>query len=133
MIVDKIEKDVKPFKINRTTGLATDYSKTGISYFLFQKHCTGPGEVDMSCGEDHWKLILAGSRVTNDAGSRYEPVEGEALALVYGLESCRMFILGCPDLLVTVDHQPLTSIFSDQALENIKKPFVQLQGTGPNV
>ena len=47
-------------------------------------------------------------------------MEGEALALIYGLESCRMFILGCPDLLVTVDHQPLTKIFSDQALENIK-------------
>ena len=33
-----------------------------------------------------------------------------------------MFILGCPDLLVTVDHQPLVKIFSDQVLENIKNP-----------
>ena len=74
----------------------------------------------MSCGEGHWKLILAGSRFTSDAESRYTSVVGEALALVYGLESCRMFILGCPDLLVTVDHLPLTKIFSDQALENIK-------------
>lgn len=32
-----------------------------------------------------------------------------------------MFVLGCPNLLVTVDHLPLVKIFSDQALENIKK------------
>ena len=121
-IIEKIENGVKTFEIDRTTGLATDYSKTGISFFLFQKHCGCPGETDMSCGDGHWKLILAGSRFTNDAESRYAPVEGEALALVYGLESCRMFILGCPDLLVTVDHQPLTKIFSDQALEKIKNP-----------
>ena len=122
VIVDIIEKGVKTFEINRTTGLATDYSKTEISYFLFQKHCTCPGKDDMSCGDDQWKLILAGSQFTNDAESRYAPVEGEALALVYGLESSQMFILGCPDLLVTVDHQPLMRIFSDKALENIKKP-----------
>lgn len=40
-----------------------------------------------------------------------------------------MFVLGCPNLLVTVDHLPLVKIFSDQALENIKKnPPVELQG-----
>ena len=33
-----------------------------------------------------------------------------------------MFILGCQDLLVTVDHQPLVKIFSDQVLKNIKNP-----------
>ena len=62
------------------------------------------------------------SRFTKDAESRYSPVEGEALAMIYGLEACRMFVLGCPDLLVTVDHQPLVKIFSDQVLENIKNP-----------
>ena len=122
VIANKIEEGVQTFELDRTTGLATDYSKTGISYFLFQKHCSCTGEPDMSCGNGHWKLILSGSRFTNDAESRYAPVEGEALALVYGLESCRMFVLGCPDLLVTVDHKPLVKIFSDQALENISNP-----------
>lgn len=122
VIVGKIEKGVRTFEINRATGLATDYSKTGISYFLFQKHCGCSGELNMGCGDGHWKIILTGSRFTSDSESRYAPVEGEALALVYGLESCRMFILGCPDLLVTVDHLPLVKIFSDQALENIKNP-----------
>lgn len=120
VIVEKIEKGVQTFKRNRATGLATDYSKAGISHFLFQKHCKCPGELNMDCRDGHWKVILASSRFTNDAESRYAPVEGEALALVYGLESCRMFVLGCPNLLVTVDHLPLVKIFSDQALENIE-------------
>ena len=37
MIVGKIEKGFRTFEMNRATGLATDNSKTGISYFLFQK------------------------------------------------------------------------------------------------
>lgn len=122
IIVERIEKGIQTFEMNRATGLATDYSKTGISYFLFQKHCRCEGELNMSCGDGHWKLILAGSRFTNDAEPRYALVEGEALALIYGLESCRMFILGCPDLVITVDHLPLVKIFSDRALENIKNP-----------
>lgn len=52
----------------------------------------------------------------------YAPVEGEALALVYRLESCRIFVMGSPDLLVSVDHKPLVKIFPDKALEDTKKP-----------
>ena len=33
-IVDKIEKGVKTFEINRTTGLGTDFSNFGISFFF---------------------------------------------------------------------------------------------------
>ena len=118
----EIEEGVKTFKMNRATCLSTDYSKTGIGYFLFQKHCQCPTESGPNCGENHWKIILAGSRFTKDTESCYSPIEGEALVLIYGLESCKMFILGCPDLLNTVDHQPLVKIFSDQVLENIKNP-----------
>lgn len=49
----------------------------------------------------------------------YAPVEGEAL--VYRLESCRIFVMGSPDLLVSVDHKPLVKIFPDKALEDTKK------------
>ena len=82
VIVAKIEEGVQTFELNRTTGLATDYSRTGISFFLFQKYCGCTGEPDMSYSDGHWKLILSGSRLTNDAESRYASVEGEALALV---------------------------------------------------
>ena len=121
-IVREIEEGVKTFEMNRATCLPTDCNKTSIGYFLFQKHCRCSTESGPNCGENHWKIILAGSRFTKDAESRYSPMEGEALALIYGLESCRMFILGCPDLLVTVDYQPLVKIFSDQVLKDIKNP-----------
>lgn len=111
--MEKIKKGVRTFEMNRATELATDYSKTGISYFLFQKHCRCPGELNMGCADGHWKIILTGSRFTNDSESWYAPEEGEALALVHRLESCQMFILGCPDLLVTVDHLRLVKIFLD--------------------
>ena len=42
--------------------------------------------------------------------------------LSYALQSCRMFVLGCPNLLISVNHKPLVSIFSDQALEKISNP-----------
>ena len=122
IIVNKIIAGVKSFEIDRPTCLATDWSKTGIGYFLLQKHCSCRTEDGPNCGNGHWQIILAGSRFTKEAESRYAPVEGEALALIYDLESCRMFVLGCPSLLVAVDHKPLLKIFSDQALENIKNP-----------
>ena len=108
---------MKTFEMNRVTCLSTDYSKTGIGYFLFQKHYRCLTESGPNCGENHWKIILAGSRFTKDADSRYSPIEEEALALIYGLESCRMFILGCQDLLVTVDHQPLVKKFWIRSLK----------------
>ena len=88
---------------------------------MFQKYCNCVTEVGPAWGEDHWKLILSGSRFISDAESIYAPVEEESLALVYGLEACWMFVLGCPELLVTVDHKPLIKIFSDKAMADIKK------------
>ena len=49
------------FEVNRLTGLATDYSKTGISYFLFQEHCECGIKLNMSCGDGQWKIILTGT------------------------------------------------------------------------
>ena len=76
-IVREIEERVKTFEMNRTTCLSTDYSKTGIGYFLFQKHCRCPTELGPNCGENHWKIILAGFRFTKDAESHYSPIEEE--------------------------------------------------------
>lgn len=82
---------MKTSKVNRPMCLSTDFSRTGLGYFLFQKHCNCAIKVGPICGEDHWKLILAGSQFTSDTESCYAPVEGEALVLVYGLELCWMF------------------------------------------
>ena len=123
-IIEAIKDGVKSFELHRPTWLSTDWSKTGIGFTLFQKHCHCPNNEDTFCGPDHWKTIYAGSRFTKDAESRYAPIEGEALALLFGLESCRMFVLGCPSLIVTVDHKPLVPIFNNRALEKIENPRV---------
>ena len=133
-IVEMISEGVRSFKIDQPTCICSDWSKTGIRFFLRQQHCTCPTQDGPECGDSHWKLIFAGSRFTSDAKSRYAPIEGEALALIYALESCRMFVLGCPNLIISVDHKPLVPIFSDRAMEkNIQSEVVQLQRTFPHV
>ncbi|CAL4253457.1 unnamed protein product [Meganyctiphanes norvegica] len=64
-------------------------------------------------------MTLVGSRFTQPAESRYAPVEGEALGVVYALDKARYFVQGCTNLIIAVDHKPLLKLFSDRALEDI--------------
>ena len=72
--------------------------------------------------KDGFKIVFAGSKRCSGAESRYAPIEGEALGVVWLLEKARMFTLGCPNLLVTVDHEPLISILGDKGLADIPNP-----------
>ena len=121
-IVKQVQKGVRTFQRSLVTCLATDWSKSGVGFTLTQKHCNCTGQATPNCGQGHWQLILAGSRFTSEAESRYAPIEGEALAVVHGLQSCRMFILGCPSFVIAVDHKPLIKILNDRALETIPNP-----------
>ena len=121
-IVRQVEKGVLTFKRSIITCLSTDWSKAELGFTLTQKHCRCAGPATPNCGQGHWQLILAGSRFTREAESRYAPVEGEALAVVYGLQSCHMFVLGCPNIIIAVDHKPLVNILNDRALDTISNP-----------
>ena len=128
-IVDMIRDGVCTFEKDRVTCLSTDWSKVGIGYTLSQKHCECPVEESTqiytpNCGKGHWRLVLAGSRFTKPAESRYAPIEGEALAVAYALQQCRVFVLGSPNLIVAVDHKPLTRILNDRSLESIENPRI---------
>ena len=68
---------------------------------------------------DGWKITLVGSRFTHAAESRYAPIEGEALAVADALGKTRLFVLGCAELIVTVDHKPLLKILGDSTLDQI--------------
>ncbi|MEL6803706.1 MAG: RNase H-like domain-containing protein, partial [Bacteroidota bacterium] len=115
-IIKQIEEGVKIFDKNKPTCLATDWSRTGIGYWLLQKHC--PCEpVKPFCCQNGWKITVVGSRFTHTAESRYAPVEGEALAVVYALDHARHFILGCDNLIVAVDHKPLLNVLGDRSLD----------------
>ena len=121
-IIHQILDGVKAFETHRPTCIASDWCKLGIGFFLLQKHCQCAVEDNPYCGGGHWKTVFAGSRFTKGAEPRYAPVEGEALAVVHALESCRMFVLGCPKLIVAVDHKPLIPIFNDKELGEISNP-----------
>ena len=117
-ICHRIKEGVRIFDKNRPTCLATDWSKDGIGYWLFQKHCQCPSR-EILCCQEGWKVVLVGSRFTHPAESRYAPVEGEALAVADALDKARHFVLGCSDLQIAVDHKPLLKLFGDRSLEDI--------------
>ena len=120
-IVEAIKEGVKIFDITKRTCLRTDWSKQGIGYFLAQKHCNCKGG-SFGCCQDGWQITLAGSRFLLPAEKNYAPVEGEALAVAWALEQTKFFTMGCNNLLVIVDHKPLTKIFGDRRLDEIDNP-----------
>ncbi len=121
VIVNQVIDGVRAFKINLPCALWTDWCKEGIGFSLFQKHCDDM-PVSPTCCKIGWKLVFAKSRFTKDAEKGYAPIEGEALALVYALKKCKLFILGCPSVTVVTDHSPLTGIFNGKSLEKIENP-----------
>ena len=56
------------------------------------------------------------------AETRYAPVEGESLAVVWSLEQTRYFTQGCHNLLVLTDHKPLCKLLGDRILSEIQNP-----------
>ena len=117
-IAAEVEEGVRIFDKARPTCLATDWSKDGIGFWMFQKHCTCPGATPFCC-RDGWKISLVGSRFTHSAESWYAPIEGEALAVADVLDKARFFVLGCSSLIVAVDHKPPLKILGDRSLDDI--------------
>ena len=118
IIVDKVIEGVKLFDPSLTTCLATDFSGKGVGFILLQKTCTCTSRTPTCCPEG-WRVCLVGSRFLHDSENRYAPIEGECLAVVYGLQKCKYFLLGCTDLIIATDHKPLLSILNDRCLADI--------------
>ncbi|KAK3719595.1 hypothetical protein QZH41_015737, partial [Actinostola sp. cb2023] len=117
-IVGAIRQGVTIFDNLRRTCLRPDWSRRGIGYFLLQKHCNCPSGVPDCCLRG-WRITLAGSRFLASAEQRYAAIEGEALAVAWGLEQTRYFTQGCDDLVIVTDHKPLVKIFGDRTLDEI--------------
>jgi len=120
-ITEAIKEGVKIYDITRRTCLLTDWSKSGMGYFLAQKHC-GCDSQSFGCCSEGWKITLAGSRFLSKTEANYAPVEGEALAVAWALEQTKFFTMGCNNLRVIVDHKPLVKIFGDRRLDEIDNP-----------
>ena len=121
-IIRQCEKGVRLFSLSLPTGLATDWSKSCMGWWLVQKHCQCPGSPVLGCCKTGWQTVYCGSKFNTTAESRVPPIEGEALAATHGLEKCSHFILGHPNLLLALDHKPLIKIFGDAKLESITNP-----------
>ena len=59
-IISEIEVGVRIFDKSKPTCLDTDWSETGIGYWLFQKHCQCPS-TERFCCRSGWKVTLVGS------------------------------------------------------------------------
>ena len=84
-IIQAIVHRVEIYDPRRITCLQTDYSGTGLGYWLRQKYCSCASELPDCCAEG-WKINLAGSRFLQDAEQRCATVEGECLAVAWALE-----------------------------------------------
>ena len=120
-IIQMIKEGVQIYDVNRKTCLRCDWSQEGIGFYLMQKHCPCDSN-HPDCCEDGWKVTLCGSRFMKKAETRYAPIEGEALAVAWALEQTKYFTLGCDDLIVVVDHKPLTKVLGDRTLDEIPNP-----------
>ena len=108
-IISAIRERVEIFDTQKRTSLRPDWSTRGIGYFLLQQYCSCPSCIPDCCPEG-WRITLVGSRFLSSAEQHFAPIEGEALAVAWGLEQMRYFTQGCDDLLVVTDHKPLVKI-----------------------
>ena len=84
--------------MDKPTCLATYLCITGLEFLLLLEDLVRRPD----CGPGHWRLVLAESRFLKEAETSYSTSEGEVLAIVFGLEQCKMFFLGC----LLHDHRP---------------------------
>lgn len=131
-IIEAIKEGIEIFEPDRFTAMRTDYSETGLGYYLMQKHCECP-EITPMCCTDGWRITLCSSRFLKGPELRYGPVEGECLAIVWDLDHSRYFTLGCDKLQIVTDHKPIVKIFDDRLLDEIPntKIFKMKQATMP--
>ena len=63
-----------------------------------------------------------GSRFCTQAEAKYAAIEGELLALTFGLEKSKFWTLGNPHLVVFVNHKPLLGLLKNKDIDSIENP-----------
>ena len=118
-----VKQGVHSFSTNRCTCIQCEWIKGGICYVVLQQYCQCPANATPTCCLRDWRLVFSGSRLTTLTESRYGPTEGEAaLAVAWGLNNAKIFVLACKDLIVIKDHKPLLNIFNHRDLSTITSP-----------
>ena len=120
-IASKVIEGLTRFQLDRETGLITDWSKFGVGFILVQKYCQCT-QITPDCCKGGWQVCMVGNRFNNKAEGLYAAIEGECLAVSYGLNKTKYYTLGCDKLTVAVDHKPLLGVLNDTELDNISNP-----------
>ena len=113
------ERVIAPWVADRKTKLVVDRGPKGISATLFQQEPES----------GHYKTINYSSRTLTDTEQRYAPVEGESLAILFGVTTNRMYLHGMKFEVIT-DHKPLVSLYNNprkQAPARIENHRLKLQ------
>ena len=118
VIIKEIRRGVEIFNMSKRTCLRPDWSTRGTGYFLLQQHCSCTNGDPDFC-DSGWKIPLAGLRFLTSAGQRYTAIEGEALAVAWGLEQTKYLTQGCDNLVIVTDHKPLVKLLGDRTLDEI--------------
>ena len=100
---------LQPYKLGKHTHIVTDASEYGIQASIYQ-------ETTDHQTKTQWVPIDHASRTLTPTEQRYSPIERESLAISWGLEQFRFYVVGSRFTCWT-DHQPLIPI-----LNNIQKP-----------
>ena len=95
-----------------------------MGFIRLQKHCLCTTDKALVCCPEDWCLMFSERRFYIDAERRYAPVEGEVAAIDWALKKCRMIVMGCPNLRVITDHEPLKGLFGDRDLSKIPPPTI---------
>ena len=109
---------------SRPTSVVTDWStsKESIEFVVLQQHCTCTSPDSPFCCIEGWRLALCSSRHLTKADAGYSAIEGDALAVAWCLRKARLFLLGCPNLIVVTDHRPLVGLFRHRSLTDVLNP-----------
>ena len=63
------------FDVNRTKYLVTDWSGSGVGFFMVQKYCECT-ELKPTCCKDGRQLVMAASRFLRSNEDNWGPAEG---------------------------------------------------------
>ena len=117
-----VKDGLKYYDKSRPTAAVTDWSREGIGFVILQQYCQCVSAETPFCCKGGWRLALCGSRHLTAAEKSYVAIEGEALAVVWCLKKARLFLLGCPKLMIVTDHLPLVKVLGDRELKDIVNP-----------
>ncbi|XP_063888607.1 uncharacterized protein LOC135115606 [Scylla paramamosain] len=119
----ELAKNGLPFyNCTRPMAAITNWSKESIGFVILQQYCSCVSPEAPLCCKGGWCLALCGSCYLTPAKQGYAPIEGEALAVAYCLHKVRLFLLGCSNFLLVIDHCPLVGLLGDRALMDVANP-----------